>query len=146
MVPLVMPTVTAAGVWAVVRFLLVMAASMLLVFVIHAIYKDQVQVRNQIIEQTAQRAAAEARATTLEVVVTRQEARAKERDQELREARLAVNQLNSEFTDLRKNQQRVLANLNGIIADLQTKPAPEVEAKANALMDDINAQIEGVLP
>lgn len=144
--PLVTSKLSWSAAWMVIRFVLVAGCVALLTFTVHGIYKDQVEVRNRVIEEAAAKAAAEARAGSLELVVTTLQTRAKERDQELQAARAAVTQLNHDFTDLRRKQQVQLANLSSLLEDLQTKPAPEVEAKANAIMSDINKQLEESLP
>lgn len=143
---LAMPKITLAGAWVVIRFLLVVACVLMLVWAGKGVYADQVQIRDAVIEQTAQRAAAEARAGSLEVVVTQQRIRANEQARELVAARKAMEGLNTEFKALRQNQKRLQASISDVTRDLQSKPMPEVEAKANALMDEINKQMEEALP
>lgn len=124
----------------------VLACIALLVYAGKAVYDDQVEVRERIITESVGKALAERNNTVLQDANKLLKGRADDQAVELWQARQAIQALNSKFSEIKTTQQATLAKVRGIEADLETKPAPEVEAAANALMDDFNSQMEALYP
>lgn len=130
----------------VIKFVVIAGLVTLLVWTVKTIYEDQVEVRERIIAESLERAQADAEVTRLTIITQRQEERAKEREAELEAAREAVRSLNFQFSAIKADQQQLLAGLRDVESELQTRPAPEVEAEANALMESVNSRMEGLFP
>lgn len=128
------------------KFLAVCAAVTMLAYAIKGVYDDQVAIRERVITEATAKVAAETRATALTVTVEAQQRRAVALAEELKLARQAVQQLNTEFSDIKRGQQALLTRVSAIDKDLQTKPATEVAAQADAVMAEINAKLEETYP